>query len=320
DIDLGRRDTPANLEKINALVARRVSQGASLAQAIDGDDKVVTPSYRCLVQLGLHSGNLSAALTGSNRLAASLEDAWHAAALSFLYPAVVCCLAFLGIVGFCLFFVPVMESTYRSMQLPAGPSLTLLQSLRSTLPYWIGILPIGLLLFIGWSRIKSQPAASHGQSARLLRLVPGMSRAIFQERSANFAETLATLLEGGMPLPDALRIAADAWNDPALGEATRSLASSLNQAQILSDDSHLAAHFPPFLRWALLHSEATTGRARALRMVAGIYRDSAKRRQERMRLLAPIVVAIVLGGGVTLLYGLALFAPLVDLLQGLARP
>jgi hypothetical protein len=34
----------------------------------------------------------------------------------------------------------------------------------------------------------------------------------------------------------------------------------------------------------------------------------------------PIVVAIVLGGGVTLLYGLALFAPLVDLLQGLARP
>lgn len=160
--------------------------------------------------------------------------------------------------------------------------------------------------------------ASHGRAARLLSLVPGMSRAIFQERSANFSDALATLLEGGAPLPEAMRIAADAWNDPVMAEATRRLVANLRPGQSLSDDGQLAARFPPFLRWALHSSEATTGRAKALRMAAGIYRDAAKHGQRRLRVVAPIVMAVVVGGGATLLYGLALFVPIVNLLQGMA--
>jgi type II secretory pathway component PulF len=145
-----------------------------------------------------------------------------------------------------------------------------------------------------------------------------MSRAIFQERAANFAELLANLLDSGAPLPEAMRIAADAWNDSSLAEATNRLAANLRQNQNVADESHLAARFPPFLRWALLHSEGTTGRAAALRMAASVYRDGARHRQQRLRVLAPLVMAVVLGGGATLLYGLALFVPLVNLLRGIA--
>jgi general secretion pathway protein F len=320
DIDLARRaaDTPETLEKINALVARRVSQGATLAEAIDEDNKVVTPAYRCLMQLGLQTGSLPAALSGSNRFAASVEESWHSVALALLYPAIVCCLALVGLAGFCLFLVPILQNTYQSMRVADGPGLEILLILCGTLPYWIGIVPLMLLALVVWNRRKSQPMASHARAARLLSLVPGMSRTIFQERAANFSETLATLLDGGTPLPDAMRIASDAWNDPPMAEATRSLAANLRQGQSLSDDSHFAARFPPFLRWALIQSEATTGRARALRMAAGVYRDAAKHGQQRFRVLAPMVTAIVLGGGATLLYGLALFVPIVQLLRGMA--
>ena len=56
DVDLGPRSQAAStLERINALVARRVSQGASLTAALETDDKLLTPSYRSMVQLGLRS-------------------------------------------------------------------------------------------------------------------------------------------------------------------------------------------------------------------------------------------------------------------------
>src|SRR5262245_36380701 len=114
DVDLGRprADTASTLERINALVARRVSQGASLASAIETDDKLLTPSYRSMVQLGLRSENLAAGLIGSNRLAVSAQQSQRATRLALIYPLIVCGFAFVGLVGFCVFFVPVLESTY----------------------------------------------------------------------------------------------------------------------------------------------------------------------------------------------------------------
>ena len=53
-------------------------------------------------------------------------------------------------------------------------------------------------------------------------------------------------------------------------------------------------------------------------MAANTYRDAAQRRIERLRVTAPIVTCVVIGGGVTLLYGLALFVPVAQMLRGLA--
>src|SRR5437588_6148565 len=104
DMDFGPpAEAAATLERINALIARRVSQGASLTAAIETDDKLLTPSYRSMVQLGLRSENLATGLMSSNRLAASAEQSRQATRLSLIYPLIVCSLAFVGLIGFCLF-------------------------------------------------------------------------------------------------------------------------------------------------------------------------------------------------------------------------
>jgi general secretion pathway protein F len=310
DVDLGRRaDTAANLERINALMARRVSQGASLAAAIEGNDKLLTPSYRSLVQLGLRSDNLAAGLSRSNRLAASALQSRQSMGLALLYPAIVCSLAFVGLIGFCLFFVPVLESTYGSMRIPMGPGLQTLRSLRSTLPYWAGTVPLTALLIAGWQmRSLRHPWA----------VLPGKLLALTEERAANFADAVATLQGSYVPLAEALRLAADVWNEAPRSEATRLLASALDQRQAISELTHLAARFPAFLRWALLNSEGTTGRVLALQIAAKIYRRSATRRQRRLQAITPLVIGLALGGGAALIYGLALFVPVIDMLRGLA--
>ncbi len=319
DVDLGRdkQATATMLEKINALVARRVSQGSSLSAAIANDDAVITPGYRSLMQLGLSSGEFSKGLALSNRLGRTVDRAQYAGWLALFYPAIVCCVALVGMVGFCLYFLPVMEATHRGLEVPSGRGLRVLQMLRETLPYWAGALPVGLIIAAGWARSRSKNRTSCA-GAGPLAWISGVSRTVSLERAANFSEATAALLQNGMPLAEAMRIAADSWNAAPLADATRTLAARLAQGQTNIDDSQLACAFPPFLRWSLLHSEATIGRVRALQTAAELYRREAEHRQERLRVVAPLVLAVVIGGGATLLYGLALFVPVVEMLRALA--
>jgi general secretion pathway protein F len=194
-----------------------------------------------------------------------------------------------------------------------------MQWLRETLPYWSAVLPLALVLFLLrlW-RTKSRDGASRGRATGFLTLIPGLSQAAFQERCASFAESLASLVESQVPLEDALPLAAGVCGDARLVGAAQSLAAALKQGQVPDDNDPAATGFPPFLRWAMLHSEATVGRPRALQMAADLYRQAAQRREERLRIVAPIVVCVVLGGSATLLYGLSLFVPVVQLLRALA--
>jgi type IV pilus assembly protein PilC len=305
------------LERINAVVARRVSQGESLSQALAHDDPFLTPSYRSLVQLGLRSGGLCTALEGAHRLAESREESRQAVRQSLLYPTIVCGLAYLGLIGFCLFFVPTLENMYQGMRVQAGSGLRTLQWLRAALPYWIAIPPLGLVLVTGWQRLKSKQLSGNAAAA-LWAWLPGMKRAAFYERCASFAESLAMLLQSGAPLDESVKIASGFGSPTLQGEEMSTLAGNPTQEQAVADDQPSAMRLPPFLTWALWHSEATTGRPKALLMAADIYRVSAARRQERLRTIVPVIACMVLGGSVTLMYGLALFLPVVQMLLGLA--
>ncbi|MFV2067969.1 MAG: hypothetical protein ACC645_13430, partial [Pirellulales bacterium] len=81
--------------------------------------------------------------------------------------------------------------------------------------------------------------------------------------------------------------------------------------------SRLAQQFPPLMRWALGATGKEIDRGRALRAAATVYRQSAQRRTRRLQVVAPAVACVAIGGTATLLYGLALFLPVVELLRAL---
>ena len=306
----------AACERICATVARRVGEGLALEEALE--DRIVPVAYRSVVQLALQSGDLGAALAGASRMAETQDDSRSAVRMSLRYPLVICGLAYVGIVLFCLFLVPTLESMYESMRLPAGWGLTAVRTLRSTLPYWIAVPPLGLVFLLLYLRWSAGRAATTSNSGRLISWLPGMSRALAEQRQARFAETLAGYLEAGAALPPGLRAAAAAWESGALQQGTLELAASIERGQFPSSDAPFAMRLPPLLRWAIWHADESFGRSRALRMAADFYADSSQHRVQRLQVVAPIVTCTVIGGGVTLLYGLALFVPVSQMIQGLA--
>ncbi len=315
DLGSGDRDLVRTLEGASALVARSVSRGASLQEAIERDP-MLPAWYRCLVLVGLRSGDMGAALDASHGVAASVEQSRETVSSAFFYPLIVCAMAYVGMIGFCMFFVPTLERTYDSFDLEPGHVLKILLGVRDTLPYWIAVPPL-LLLVLVWRSRRKKPAAG-SRSGRLFDRLPGASRSVSDARWASFAETLAVLEQSGVPVNEAVPLAACACGDARLQEAGTAAATDLEKGKRTSDDSAAAQRFPPFLRWAMLDSGATIGRARALEMAGRVYRDSAERRAARSRIVTPMVVVVLLGGSVTLLYALAVFVPVIDLLWALS--
>jgi type II secretory pathway component PulF len=320
-LDAPATELPGTLERINAVLARRIRAGATLEDALQ--DHEVPAWYRTLILSGLRSGNMNVALVARSRVANVIDESRQITESAFFYPLVICTFAYLGLIGFCLFIVPTLESTYNEFNLGPGRGLRILIYLRDTLPYWVAA-PLLLLALFYVVRLLHRvrpnlfPHRQRRLAPRILRESSGTS----DERAAYFAESLASLEESQMPLDRALLAAADACGDPELAEGARALASALSadveKANKARTDDSGRNQVPPFLRWAILDSQSTIGRASALQMASTVYRQSAARRIRASRVIIPIIVLVAVGGGVTLLYGLALFTPILHLLRALS--
>jgi type II secretory pathway component PulF len=313
------RDLSVTLERINASIARRVGPGDSLEQAIESDTSLPV-WYRNLIVAGLREGNMETALRDFSRVANSADESRFVAESAIFYPLVVMGFAYVGMVGFCLFFVPQLESAYATFRIPPGSGLTILKLIRDTLPLWIALPPVLLVIFMLWRRRRRSVRASADiNEGGVLGGVSGTSSAMFEQRASYFAESLASLEEHGAPFDKALALAAGVCGEPILANAARAVAANIASGKPV-EESAAAHRFPPFLRWALFQSEPAIDRTRALRMAAALYREASIQDIKRAKIVAPIIWLVVLGGSATLLYGLALFVPVVQMLKAVAIP
>jgi type II secretory pathway component PulF len=317
----GGLSTAATLERIQSTVSRRVGRGETLDEALQGDESEVPSAYRSLVRLGLHSHDtLAAGFDGASRVAGAADRVRYSVESALVYPLVVCVLAYAGMISLCVFFVPALEGMHESLRLTPGPGLRVLQWVRDAMPFWVVLLPLLLAAFAALRmRSRSRQRAQTWRVGPLFGWLPGVSRMMFQEECARFADALSGLLQEGIPLGEALQVAADSSGDPRLRETVGRLATAVAGGELPADDSPTALKFPPFLRWALWHSEGTTGRPHALEIAARVYRTAAERRGQQLRTVAPVVAMVLFGGTITLVYCLAVFVPLVELLQTLAK-
>lgn len=310
-----RANGPAtDLERINAAVARQVSRGSTLDEALHDGSQSMPVAYRCMMMMGLRSGDLTAELDRFSSTATSNDDTRYIVRASFLYPLLICCMVYVGLVGFCIYLVPTLASMQESLWVAPGRGLSTLMWLRATLPYWVAIPPLILVFFLTrrwWTRSR-RPRGLPG----IDRLF-GVSLASSRRQLADFAEMLAELLDLGTPLDDSLVIAAGASGNNALLETARAEGSVSQDDPKESSETRFAEELPPLLHWALFSTEAAGQRTNALRAVANVYREEAESRTHRLELVAPRLICIVVGGGAVLLYGLALFFPVVELLKSI---
>ncbi|MBI3862960.1 MAG: type II secretion system F family protein [Planctomycetia bacterium] len=324
-LELGLRelgeDSAGALSQITQALASRMSKGATLAEALDGERQRLPPSYRVVVEAGIRSGRLSAALEAISNYARELIELRRQISLALVYPLIVVMLAYVLFVVFVADVVARLHETYEVFRIRMPWMLTVIARATEWAAEWWWVFPLAMVALVAWWAMTggARVLAFSGIS-QPLAWVPYVGRICRQFRYANFAELLALMIEHEVPLPEGLRLAADATGDAQLRRAGRNLADAVERGSLPADLSGRRHGFPPFLYWVLSCGQSGEGLVRLLRHAATVYRRQSSNLSRWFRTLFPFTVAMVIGGGVTALYGLTLIGPLAQFWRDLGLP
>jgi general secretion pathway protein F len=316
------RELRGRLGRIAGALGRRLSRGESLVEALEGEGRAIPPLYRAVVEAGARSGRLPVALEGLARYVRGYSEARATIGLALWYPIVVISLAYGLFIGLVTLVVPRFIGTFEALRITASPVIRGLARLGQTVEYWWPVGPIALfVLVIGWLR-SGAAARFKAPSWSWLRFFPWMKSILANYESASFSELLALLLEHDVAYPVALDLAAESTGNPQLVQGARQLAEAITRGEQAAPALRRVDEraFLPMLRWVLATGQQQGSLVAALHNLADLYRRRAAYLASKLGLFLPTILMLALGGSATLLYGLALFLPVINVLRQLSLP
>lgn len=316
-LDVGLRGTASRTDGHLAIVADRLSeqiaQGHSLEAAITAEGNAIPAEYRALLAAGLKSGRLPELLTSLSDLGQSVANLRRQLKLSLIYPAIVFVLAYALFTGFVLLVVPQILRSQVVFRTEETLVTRTLQSLSDSVGIWGPIIP-GVLLLLGILTFLQRRFFAQG--SRLLdgiRWMPG-ARDVSLSR---FSRVLALLVEHEVPLPQACRLSGAAAGNENIRIAGERLATRIESGQPLSTAVKENPGLPAFLAWLMTVGEQQGALASSLRQATSVYEQRALAKLDWFRRVVPPTLVLIVGGAITLIYGLSLFIPMTELLRSL---
>jgi len=314
------RDFRGRLGRIARALAARLDRGETLVEALDGEKQAVPPLYRAVVEAGVRAGRLPVALEGMSRYVRGYSEARSAIGLALWYPLLVVCVAYALFVGLVVVVVPRFMGAFESLGLQLPAPLRWLNSLGNTVNYWWPLGPlVAVLLLLAWVA-SGRAAGFQARGWGWLKLFPWMRSLLRDYETANFCELLSLLLEHQVPYSRALVLAAEPTGDARLIAGMRDLAAAVTRGEPVK--SALAAidrrAVLPMLRWVLASGQDQGSLVAGLHHLTELYRKRAVYQAEKLYIFLPVMLLITVGAGATLLYGLALFIPVIEMLRELS--
>jgi general secretion pathway protein F len=294
--------------------------GESLSDLLDDRSLPFPPVYRAVVKAGLRSGRLSAALDSVARSTRHLAEARRMVLAGLIYPLIVVLLAWALFVFFTLKIVPGLVRVYDMLNFDSGGLFDVLVRCGRSVGIWGPLVPIAvLILFVAWYVRASRASLVQPRFAGpVLGWLPWMGPMLRSAHVATFSEVLALLVENEVPLHEAMVLAAGAVGDPRMVRSAQEIASGLERGEVPSPAQGQHRVFPPLLEWLMRSGGQRNVLLPALRHAAEIYRRQANRQADTARIYLPIMLTVVIGGGITLGYALLVFVPWIRFLQCLA--
>ena len=121
-----------------------------------------------------------------------------------------------------------------------------------------------------------------------------------------------------VPLPEGLRLAAEASSDPLLTEGAKHIEGRLRQGVPLGDALKEQKLVPELVVWMVRFGERQGSLGPSLHQVAQLYRRQAEVRATLLRTILPPLLILLLAGSLGLLFIFGVMAPMYGLLDGLS--
>jgi general secretion pathway protein F len=228
-----------------AALATRVKEGAPLSRAIAESRGLFPPMASAMAEAGEANGRLDLAIAKLAETLERTEAMRQTIATAMIYPALLMVITTLVILTMLLWVVPQFESLFSD----AGaqlPPMTRLVMAASRLVRREGLLMLAsLVAAVVVARFQlSQPAARQAFDRWVLRL-PVLGRLVTAAEAGRFARVLGSLVDGGVPLPDAVAITRGSLTNQRMAEAIGRVTTALRQGRGLTASLAAERIFPP---------------------------------------------------------------------------
>lgn len=231
--------------EVLADVRERVASGQELSAAFEAHGDLFPRLYPSSLKAGERSGDLEKVIRRFVRYLQLMQEARKRVVSALVYPAVLVCLSLAMIVVMTVFVVPKFAGLYADLEaeLPLITRITLAVG-QFVQAHWIVIvlvLVVGIWALRRWSETPEGQVALDHFRVRLPVLGPVFHRFGISE----LTRSLATLLDGGLPLVPSLEIATGAVGNAWLRERLlptvqrvregKALHAALEQTKVVED-------------------------------------------------------------------------------------
>ncbi|MCC6137469.1 MAG: type II secretion system F family protein [Bdellovibrionaceae bacterium] len=302
----------ATLKKALYEISQDISSGKKLGESFGKQSHVFDRFYVNMIIAGEEGGVLEGVL---KRVAEYIEKAVKLQGKikgALVYPVAVLVISMVVITGLLVFVVPKFAELFQSngMQLPLLTQMVLDASAFMQKAWWVILGIIGGAYY----GLKQYYASSTGRETIdiLLLRVPLFGDLIIKGGLAKFTRTLSTLLGAGVPIMDAMDIAAQVSGNFKLERSLLKAKEAIAAGKSIATPFAQEKIFPPLVVQMMAVGETTGSLDQMLTKVADFFEDEVDQIVGALTSLIEPVMIVFLGGIVAFLV-LAMYMPIFQM-------
>lgn len=283
------------LKRVIAQVREEIKEGRSFADALEKHRKAFSDLYVNMIRAGEESGALEGVLL---RLADFTENQIRLknrirAALA--YPLFMTIIG-AGVMIFLLTFViPTVTQVFQEMgQTLPLPTRILMAVSNLFSGYWWAILLGFILVMVGIRKYLQSPKGALRWDGVKLQL-PLFGGIILRGAVARFARTLATLLQGGLPILNSLEIVKTVVNNQLLAQAIEETKVEVREGGDIASTLKRSGLFPAIVTHMIATGEASGNLEKMLTKVADAYEAEVETKVTALTSILEPVIILAMG-------------------------
>jgi len=213
------RQKDALFRRSLATVRDKIKAGTALSEAFRGEGELYPPIFAASLVAGERSGSLETVLRRFSQYLRLNQQLKKKAISASVYPIVLLTMMFILVAVLLVYVIPQFKGFYdglgAELPMPTQVLLAVATVVRQNL-LWI-VLGVGLGAFALWSWLQRE--SSGPTLDRALLKLPYLGRLVLMYATSQLMRTLSTLLAGGLPLLNALEVAAASIGNRAMSAA-----------------------------------------------------------------------------------------------------
>ena len=291
---LEKRLKQPRVQQMTHALHQALIDGRSFSQSLSEFPRIFPPLYVNMVAAGEASGALSQILLRLVKHLMQTKDLRDRVQQALIYPAFLALAGAILITVFITFMVPqltgFMSQTGGALPLPTRILVHIHHAITGY--WWIGaLLAVGVI--VGF---RAFVRSDEGRTAwdRFRLVIPGYGRIIRHRHYAQFARTLGTLMENGIPLLRSLdlvtEIAGNRFLELKLSEVRRAVIDGATLSVALQEQKL----FPDLLTDMMAVGEQTGHFAETMQAIADVYERELDRTVAVISQLIPPVIIVVI--------------------------